>query len=264
VVELKQSSSKYKRLKTMSSSIPIVQGVPVPPKSDYQYNSVSTASAPNQYYHVSDVPPSQQQDMQQLRASPIKQFQDVIWAILFILHLIGMITFIIYGLMNPNADGVNITSMNSSIIFLTCVTGLTSVSLSSMALSVMMQHAKLLVEVGLIFSVATSLVIAIFGFMTGSIMMGVLGIVSFFIGCCYTYAVWSRIPFAAANLNTALSAVRDNMGLTVVSFIFTLIAFAWSILWFLGVGSAYAGSNGAVIFSLVRYCFLLMQCILNS
>jgi hypothetical protein len=246
-----------------TGNIPIVQGVPVPSKSTYQYNSVATttnAAGSNPYYHVADVLPSQQQDMQQLRASPIKQYQDVIWAILFILHLIGIVVLISYGIANPsNADGSNITSMNGSIIFLTCVTGLTSVALSSLSLSIMMQHAKLLVEVGLIFSVATSLVIAIVGFMMGSIMMGVLGIISFCVGCCYTVAVWSRIPFAAANLNTALSVVRDNMGLTVVSFIFTLIAFAWSILWFIGVGSSYAGSNGAVIFILVSYCLFYVN-----
>ena len=261
----------------MSSNIPIVQGVAVPHTGNKTSDYHSVAVTPdtnsnshtnnnnnnNNYYHVADVPTSyNNSDMQNLRTSPIKQFQDVIWAILFLAHFVAMIGFIVYRLMNPvtvtNEDGststTNVSALNGKIIFLTATTGVTAVGLSAISLSFMMHHAKVLVEVGLLFSVATSLVIAIVGFMMGSIMMGVIGIISFAVGICYTYAVWSRIPFAAANLNTALTAVRANMGLTVVSLFVTVLAFGWTIVWFLGVGGAYVQSNGAVIFVLVRIC----------
>ena len=252
----------------MSSNIPIVQGVAVPHNKTSDYHSVAVTpdtnnnSNTNSYYHVADVPTSyNSNDMQQLRTSPIKQYQDVIWGILFVAHFIGMITFIVYSFMNPvtvtNEDGststTNVAALNGKIIFLTATTGMTAVGLSAISISFMMHHAKILVEVGLLFSVATSLFIAIVGFMMGSIMMGVIGIISFAVGICYTYAVWSRIPFAAANLTTALTAVRANMGLTVVSLGVTLLAFGWTIVWFLGVGGAYVQSNGAVIFVLVRH-----------
>lgn len=259
-------------MSSSSSHIPIVQGVAVPhhhnKTSDYHSVAVTppttSTTTTNSYYHVADVPSSYNSssniDLQQLRAAPIKQYQDVIWAILFVAHFIGMMILIMYRLMNPitlyNEDGTttttNMSALNGKIMFLTGTTGLTAVGLSAISLSFMMQHAKTLVEVGLLFSVATSLVIAIAGFMMGSIMMGVLGIISFVIGICYTYAVWSRIPFAAANLNTALTAVRANMGLTVVSLFFTLLAFGWTILWILGVGGAYVESNAAIVFILVR------------
>ena len=167
----------------MSSNIPIVQGVAVPSSNHHKkpstYHSVSvtpdtTTNHTTSYYHVADVPPTSynSNDMQQLRASPIKQYQDVIWGILFILHFIGMITLIVYNLMNPitvyNEDGTtsttNLSAMNGKIGFLTATTGLTAVGLSAISLSFMMHHAKQLVEVGLLFSVATSLVIAITGF----------------------------------------------------------------------------------------------------
>jgi Plasma-membrane choline transporter len=254
----------------MASNIPIVQGVAVPHNKTSDYHSVAATpdtgahNNPTSYYHVADVPTSYNtsnvNDMQQLRESPIKQYQDVIWAILFIVHFIAMITLIVYSFMNPvtiyNDDGststTDVSAMNGKILFLTATTGMTAVGLSAISFSLMMHHAKLLVEIGLIFSVATSLVIAIVGFMMGNIWMGVAGIISFLIGICYTYAVWSRIPFAAANLNTALTAVRANMGLTVVSLFFTLLAFGWTVVWFLGVGGAYLQSNGAVMFILVR------------
>jgi hypothetical protein len=244
----------------MSSHIPIVQGVAVHDASGsagnkyqtsyYNYNAQQGMAQPNHQV------PSQEmvadfsvQELQQLRTSPIKQCQDLIWAVLFVVHLIAMIVVILLGFSTGVVQG---SSLGSSIIFLTCTTGLAAVGLSSMALSFMMQHAKTLVETALIFSVLTSLAMGILGFIVGSILMGCLGLFSFLMGCWYAHLVWPRIPFAAVNLNTALSAVRANMGLTVVSFGFTAIALGWTILWFLGVGDAFAGSNALVIFLLVR------------
>jgi hypothetical protein len=62
------------------------------------------------------------------------------------------------------------------------------------------------------------------------------------------FLVWSRIPFAAANLVTALTAVRQNMGVSVLAYGFLTLAFAWSLLWFMGVGSALTGNQVAVVF----------------
>jgi Plasma-membrane choline transporter len=237
----------------MSSHIPIVQGIAVQPdgSSKYQtsYSSYDQGVAqpnhavPTSYDGVSP------QELQQMRATPIKQYQDVIWAVLFIAHLIAVVVVVLLEFSSSTVQG---TSLQGNIIFLTCTTGLAAVGLSSMALSFMMQHAKPLVEMALIFSVASSLAVGIMGFMFGSILMGCLGLLSFVVGCCYAKLVWPRIPFAAANLNTALSAVRENLGLTVVSFGFTAIAFGWTIFWFLGVGNSLAGNNGAVVFLLVR------------
>jgi Plasma-membrane choline transporter len=236
----------------MTSRIPIVQGIAVQQdgSSKYQasYSSYDQGVAqpnhavPTSYDGVSP------QDLQQMRATPIKQYQDVIWAVLFILHLIAVVVVVLLEFSTSTLQG---SALQGNIIFMTCTTGLAAVGLSAMALSFMMQHAKTLVEMALIFSVASSLAVGIMGFVLGSVLMGCLGLFSFAVGCCYAKIVWPRIPFAAANLNTALSAVRENMGLTVVSFGFTLVAFGWTIFWFLGVGNSFASSNGAVIFLLV-------------
>lgn len=238
----------------MSSNIPIVQGIAVA-------DGNSGAKYPQSYHDYNYIPSNQGsytvQDLQQLRTSPNKQFQDVIWAVLFIAHLIAIIVVIAFNI------GVGST-VNGNIIFVTCTTGLAAVGLSSMSLSFMMQHAKTLVETALIFSVCTSLAIGIIGFMIGSILMGCLGLLSFAIGCCYAKVVWPRIPFAAANLNTALTAVRANMGLTVVSFGFTLLAFVWTILWFLGVGGALSGGSNIVIFLLFLSYYWVHQVLQNT
>jgi hypothetical protein len=94
--------------------------------------------------------------------------------------------------------------------------------------------------------------------------VGVLGLLSFLVGIWYAKVVWPRIPFAAANLNTALTAVRQNMGLTVVAYVFLAIAFCWSIFWFLGVGGALAGNNLPIVFLLFVSYYWVHQVLTNT
>jgi len=254
----------------MSSNIPIVQGVAIgDSKGDYQqhegyqhgtknhsdYQGIPSSAEGNA--PTTSITPIDPQHLQELREHPQQQFQDVVWAVAFVLHLVAMIGVIVMGMQSSsnsnaddNAEGGG-ASLSGNIIFLVGITGVAALALSVGALTFMMNHAESLVQTALIFSVVTSLAVGILGFMIGSIMMGVVGLISFAVGICYAKIVWPRIPFAAANLNTALTCVKSNLGLSAVSFAFTAAAFGWSILWFMGVGGALEGSNSAVLFVLV-------------
>lgn len=201
------------------------------------------------------------EELEQRRQHTPKQFQDLFWAILFIAHLIVIIAVICIGLQSGN--GIQSGSYGS-IVSMVVITGIVGVVASIASLSFMMQHAEALVQAALVFSVFTSLLIAILGFLTGSILMGVIGLISFAVGICYAKMVWPRIPFVASNLNTALTAVKCNLGLTVVSIAFTLAAFAWTIMWFLGVGDALAGSNLLVVFFLFFSYYWVHQVLQNT
>ena len=56
-------------------------------------------------------------------------------------------------------------------------------------------------------------------------------VIFFLLTCCYTYCVWSRIPFASVNLLTACTAIRKNAGVVFLSFVLVVLAFAWTLLW---------------------------------
>jgi|AntRauTorckE5430_2_1112549.scaffolds.fasta_scaffold15675_1 hypothetical protein len=73
------------------------------------------------------------------------------------------------------------------------------------------------------------------GFYYGNLIMGIIGLVFLAIMCCYAKLVWSRIPFATANLKTGCAAVKANCGIIVMAYIFTVLAVGWSILWSLAV-----------------------------
>eukprot|EP00543_Licmophora_paradoxa_P005639 CAMPEP_0202445168 /NCGR_PEP_ID=MMETSP1360-20130828/4044_1 /ASSEMBLY_ACC=CAM_ASM_000848 /TAXON_ID=515479 /ORGANISM="Licmophora paradoxa, Strain CCMP2313" /LENGTH=475 /DNA_ID=CAMNT_0049061345 /DNA_START=49 /DNA_END=1476 /DNA_ORIENTATION=+ len=111
------------------------------------------------------------------------------------------------------------------------ITGLFSVVLSGLMLLVMMRIPTLLVKASLIFVVILSGIWAAAAIFTGNIFVGAFGILFFVLSICYARAVWSRIPFASANLLTACTAVRDNCGVTILSYFFVLLAFVWSIIW---------------------------------
>jgi hypothetical protein len=219
------------------SNVPIIQGVSV--SDPYHSSHVPYHAASSDYAAAEST---------HLRPTPNHQFQDVMWAVAFYVHLLVVICMIVLGL--QSSEGVT-SGAYGGIVFTVSVTGVTSVGFSIAALSFMMKNAEALVQTALFFSVASSLAVGIVGFMAGSILMGVLGLVSFAIGICYARMVWSRIPFAAVNLKTALTAVQQNLGLTGISFVFTGLAFVWTLLWFLGLGSYLEGNNLAMIFFLV-------------
>jgi hypothetical protein len=257
------------------SNIPIVQGVAVPnEQSNYSYHQAQSQPQSNYNYQAQPQQSSgggeytatgeyaSQNELRELRQNPVKQYQDVVWAFLFIAHLAVMVVVLSIGL--TSHEGNVSSGSYGNIIFLVAVTGLSAVGLATAALSFMMNNAVTLVKASLIFSVLCSLAAGIAGFMFGSLMMGILGLLSFLVGIWYAKVVWPRIPYAAANLNTALTAVRQNMGLTAVAYLFLTLAFGWSVFWFLGLGDALAGTNLPVVFLLFVSFYWVHQVLTNT
>lgn len=83
--------------------------------------------------------------------------------------------------------------------------------MSTLALGFMMKFSRQLVKISLVFGCFTSFVVMILLFGAGSVMGAVFGAISFAVTLCYTCAVWNRVAFAAANLNTALSGTYHEL-----------------------------------------------------
>jgi hypothetical protein len=228
------------------STIPIIQGSAISDVYQKQQTDHYQTNNDERAVHATLV---SDEERRSRREDTPKKFQDVFWAIAFIAHLIVMIVLIVNGLRSQN--GIE-TNTYGPIVSVAGITGTFGIGASLCAFPFMMTNAIGLVKAALIFSLCTSLAMGIIGFMTGNILLGVLGLLSFAFGICYAKIVWVRIPFAAANLRTALTAVRSNLGVAVLALGFTALAFVWTILWFLGVGNALSSGNSAVIFLLVR------------
>lgn len=87
--------------------------------------------------------------------------------------------------------------------------------------------------------------------------------IQFAISCCYAKFVWSRIPFAAANLKTALTAVRANLGLIIVSFVFMAVGFGYTILW-MATANVYMNTIPASAFFLFLSFYWTQQVLSNT
>lgn len=250
-------------------TIPIVQGVAVSggPQTSYSsYHGVTDSDPlqqPQQRYHDKDS--YHTGDIQVIEERRSRQFNDIGWAIAFYLHLAAMLVVLVTGLSRRTAGGgAQAGGGHGAIVWLVTVCGLAGIVMATLALSFMFRHADVLVQMALVFSVLTSLAIGILGFMTGSILMGVLGLVSFAIGICYARLVWNRLAFAAANLKTALVAIRANLGVAVIAYGLTGVAFAWTLLWMLGLGSSLQDSNAGLVFGLFLSFYWVHQVISNT
>jgi hypothetical protein len=117
---------------------------------------------------------------------------------------------------------------------LSLLVGLTVVGaffLSILSLTLMIRYAEGLIKMSLFFNICIGLVTSITGFVSGSTEAGVMGLIIFALAVCYTWAIWSRIPFAAANLVTASTAIQANMGVTVFAFGAIVLNGLWMVFW---------------------------------
>lgn len=103
--------------------------------------------------------------------------------------------------------------------------------LSGISLGIMSCCPKILIQFSLLCSLAVSLAVCVWSFIYSSILGGVFGAIIFLLSLCYACAVWRRIPFAAANLSTGLTAVRKNAFIFIMAYIFVAITFAYSCMW---------------------------------
>ena len=95
----------------------------------------------------------------------------------------------------------------------------------------MIRFAEGLIKTALIFNVALFALMAFLSLASGSVggalMTGMLCAFSAY----YVCMVWSRIPFAATNLVTAVTAVQANIGLALYAYLSLILLFGWSIWW---------------------------------
>lgn len=247
-------------------TIPVVQGVAVADNTQQPYQSYGYGTArPTQqgpsYAAATTIPEDSYnsnsplgegkiytvEELQAYRQNPRKQYQDVIFAILFWVHIFVVVAVSLALFSSGKGADVQYSSSWNDVIFVGGVAALVALALSTLALRFMMNNAETLIQMALIFSLIMNLCLALVAFASGNMIVGVLGLIGFAIGCCYAFAVWSRIPFAAVNLKTALASVRANMGLTFVAYVVMALAFVWSILWFMGVGSLLNDQNSLVV-----------------
>ena len=165
---------------------------------------------------------------------------DPIFAILFYVALIAIVvvaaTYGADALENGGGDNNNNVSYDySGYITITIIITFLSFIGAGLGMSLLFCIPQFLIKTALIFTVVMAGAWMVIAFLTGNIFGGVIGAIFFALTMCYARAVWSRIPFATANLVTAGTAIKANLGVAIYAYVFAALAGAWAVCWALAV-----------------------------
>ena len=132
---------------------------------------------------------------------------------------------------NNNSDGGETELNLMTIILPSLISALTAVLFVFLAFAIMARLGKAFIACSVWTSAVISFMVGITALSLGILPLGILSLFSSVIGCCYAVAVRNRIPFAAANLNAALSSIKANSGVTLIVILLGAFMFGWMVLW---------------------------------
>ena len=177
-------------------------------------------------------------------------------------------------LQEDGGDVSGINDFNDLLLLMSISAAVALVISTTLALSVMTSHAQALIKTALIFNIAASAVFAIASLFV-SPFAAIWGIMLLAFTAYYAYVVWGRIPFAAANLATATTAVRKNLGLAYFAYGNLFVVVGWSAWWLVTfVSTIYVTSecsaegcakeeNGLLVFLLLLSYYWTYQVLKN-
>jgi hypothetical protein len=159
---------------------------------------------------------------------------DPFFALLFYINVGAIVALVsVYGREAFPAEGENTATSYDYTGYMLAVfiCAGAAFALSAIMFSIMMRIPEAMIKFSLIIVTIIAGLIMIAGFLSGNILSAIMGAVFFAMALCYAKIAWRRIPFASANLVTAMTAVKSNLGVTLVAYFFVALGFGWSVLW---------------------------------
>jgi len=188
-----------------------------------------------------------------------KNCNDVFFALLFVAHLGWLvILFTRYEAADTESDWTS-----AGVYKFAGYTSLVAIVLSTVSLFVMSAFADKLVEIALVASLAGSLGVTIYAIVVWKVWMIVVSGISFLFAAIFVWCMWNKIPFAAANLRTAIRAIRTNMGLVFMVYVYDAVAFGFTLLWMNATGAGMNQAGWWTIFLFLLSFYWTQQVIAN-
>ncbi len=182
-----------------------------------------------------------------------KGARDLLWGVLFVLHLLLIGGLAVFGISKLNSDmAVESSNENplaqtaigskqlASLGFTVLITSVSGFVLAMLWLWLMRTYPKQLIITTMVLQGALWILLAVYMFFVGAIVGGILGV----IGAALTFCMWwfgrHRIPFAAAVLHTVALVTKKYPGTIIMSVISVFVQMGWSSLWsFTALSSAF-------------------------
>ena len=175
------------------------------------------------------------------------QCQNVFFAVLFLIQLTVVLYLSIYYFIrvtkaasgfddDDDDDNGSDENPNIGFIYFNMLAATIAIGWSTLTLFLFGTFAEHVIQASLIVSPVVILATSIAGTVaSNNAGYGVAGGFYFLLSVWYAFCVWHRVPFAAANLTTAMAAVRANYGITVVSFASLIKTMVFTLLWFIAM-----------------------------
>jgi len=161
------------------------------------------------------------------------QCRNVLFLLLFVFHLVfvGYLGQLFgYEALQVHDKGEEVTIFYHNFIYIACLSGAFAIVTSALLLGAMMLFARHFVQIALIVVITISFIWGTVGIgVSPKTVVPVTGIIALGLAVAYTFIVWDRIPFAAANLVTALSSIRDYPGTILMAFGFQALTLAYAV-----------------------------------
>lgn len=179
--------------------------------------------------------------------------RDGFWACLFLLQFGTVLTLAILGSRNMIRHGSDWLPTNKNdtddsthdddddndddgsdwnvIWFLLSMIG-SVIVIASLLLNVLLGAlAPMLIQISLVGLPILSCIMFVISLVTLNVVMALPSLIMFGFGIFYAWHVWNKVPFATANLNLALRAIKDNHGLWILAYCFTIKMYILTFLW---------------------------------
>lgn len=114
--------------------------------------------------------------------------------------------------------------------------------LGAAAISVMIRFAEKTIQISIVFAILCNAIVACAFVMEQQWIRLGMSLVCLLLTVIYARAVWHRVPFAASNLLSALTAVQANGGIVLVSLGTTVVVALWTMIWVLSFVGIYMHS----------------------
>lgn len=247
-----------------------------------QHGSAPTKSSSNNHNsNMAQATPynhsSNPQDIIPANKSESRPCRDVFWAILFYAHLVGMAVLaatytptmvseiaenveqgggrsllaanqhIVARFLDDAGNGGEEQDLEidpQALLTVLCISSALAFGASSLAMGFMMSFAEALIKMALVFNIILFGGMGLLSLMGGAAGGALMCLMMSAFSAYYAWRVWGRIPFAAANLVTAVTAVRANMGLAFYAYSSLFLLFGWSVFWSVSTISTIYVTNG--------------------
>lgn len=170
------------------------------------------------------------------------KWRDPIFAVLFIVHLLGMgVTAAMYGnevidavknSSNDNPDGEwTVDEDLATVLLCLMCSAVTGLLFGMIWLKVIKTYADTIIKISLLLSSLFMLVAGVFALIQGSMIGGIVCLVLVALNALYYWLVRDRIPFAQAIITAASNSIEDNKTTLFVTYAMALLNIVWSVFW---------------------------------